>query len=190
MIKILKSLKAQEITFNTRYEENVWCEINLKGKDKLLIRCMYQSESESHENNGKLNEMFKEDSTKGHTHMLIMRDFNCKGIVWDNWSTPGLSELTEEFRFIEALRDCYLYQHVDRPTRVRHGQIPSILDLVMTNEEGMIEDIEYLSLLGKSDHIISFDFKCYTQQSAKDKIVYNYGKGNYDAMKTELGGIN
>ena len=24
----------------------------------------------------------------------------------------------------------------------------------------------------------------------QDKIIYNYGKGNYDAMKTELGGIN
>ena len=69
--------------------------------------------------------------------------------------------------------------------------MPSILDLVMTNEEGMIENIEYLSPLGKSDHIIiSFDFKCYTQQSGKDKIVYYYGKGNYDKMKTELGGIN
>ena len=69
--------------------------------------------------------------------------------------------------------------------------MPSILDLVMTNEEGMIEDIEYLSPLGKRDHIIiSFDFKCYIQQSGKDKIVYNYGKRNYDAMKTELGGIN
>ena len=69
--------------------------------------------------------------------------------------------------------------------------MPSILHLVMTNEEGMIEDIEYLSSLGKSDHIIiSFDFKCYTQQSGKDKIIYNYGKGNYGAMKTELGGIN
>ena len=61
----------------------------------------------------------------------------------------------------------------------------------MTNKEEMIEDIEYLSPLGKSDHtIISLDFKCYTQQSGNDKIVYNYCKGNYDAMKTELGEIN
>ena len=112
MIQIHKSLKAQEVTFNTRYEENVWCEINLTGKDKLLIGCIYWSESGSHENNGKLNKMLKEASTKGYTHMLIMGDFNYKGIVWENWTTSSLSELTEEFRFIEALRD-YLYQHVD-----------------------------------------------------------------------------
>ena len=49
MIQIHKSLKAQEVTFNTRYEENVWCEINLKGKDKILIRCIYPSESGSYE---------------------------------------------------------------------------------------------------------------------------------------------
>ena len=103
MIQIHKSLNAQEVTFKTRYEENVWCEINLKGKDKLLIGCIYRSENGSNENNGKLNEMLKEASTKGYTHMLIMGDFNYKGIVWENWSTPGLTELTEEFRFIEAL---------------------------------------------------------------------------------------
>ena len=56
-------------------------------------------------------------------------------------------------------------------TRIRHGQEPLILDLVITNEEGMIKDIEYLSPLGKSDHIvICFNFICYIQQTNKDKL--------------------
>ena len=78
-----------------------------------------------------------------------MGDFNYKGIVWENWSTPGMSETSEEFLFVETLCDVYLFQHVLKPTRIRMSQEPSILDLIITNEEGMIEDMEYLSPLGK-----------------------------------------
>ena len=37
---------------------------------------------------------------------------------------------------------------------MRHGQEPSVLDLVLTNEEGMIENIDYGNPLGKSDHLV------------------------------------
>ena len=83
-----------------------------------------------------------------------MEDFNYKGIIWADWNMPGLSESSEEFLFVAALRDCNFYQHITKLTRIRHGQETSILDLLITNDEGMIEDIEYLSPLGKSDHIV------------------------------------
>jgi hypothetical protein len=38
------------------------------------------------------------------------------------------------------------------PTRWRGSDTPHILDLIITNEENMISDIEYQSPLGKSDH--------------------------------------
>lgn len=120
-----------------------------------------------------------------------MGDFNYKGILWENWSTPGMSESSEEFLFIEALRDCYLYQHVTQPTRVRHGQEPSILDLIITNEERMVEGLKYLSPLGKSDHVIlSFDLRCYTDQSQTERSIVCYEKGNYEAMRKELKQVN
>ena len=65
-----------------------------------------------------------------------------------------------------------------QPTRVRHGQEPSVLDLVLTNEEGMIENIEYGNPLGKSDHLVlTFEFKCYTKQNTKEKHIQNLCKG-------------
>ena len=111
----------------------------------------------------------KEASKKGYSHILIMEDFKYKRIIWKNWSMPGLSESSEEFLFVEALRDCYFYQHITKLTRIRHGQESSTLDLVITNEEGMIEDIKYHSPLGKSDNIvICFNFICYTQQTNRN----------------------
>ena len=79
-----------------------------------------------------------------------MGNFNNKDIMWNqDWRTPSLSENSEEFLFVETLRDCYLYQYIDKPTRTRVGQEPSILDLVITNEEGMVEELNISVHLGK-----------------------------------------
>ena len=50
-IQTHKSLEAQEVNFSTMFEESLWCEVNLTGPDKLLIGCIYRSESVTKENN-------------------------------------------------------------------------------------------------------------------------------------------
>ncbi len=35
----------------------------------------------------------------------------------------------------------FLYQHITEYTRYREGQNPSLLDLILTNAEGMVNDI-------------------------------------------------
>ena len=161
-IQTHKSHEAQEVNFSTMFEESIRCEVNLTGPDKLLSGCIYRSESGTEENNCKLQKLVLEANTKGYSHVLIMGDFNYKGIIWENWSTSGLSETSKEFLFIEALRDSYLYQHITQQTRIRQGQEPSILDLIITNEEGVVEGMKYLNPLEKSNHIIlCFDFRCY-----------------------------
>ncbi len=47
----------------------------------------------------------------------------------------------------------FLYQHITKYTCYREGQHSSLLDLIVMNEEGMANDLQYLSPLGKSDHI-------------------------------------
>ena len=65
------------------------------------------------------------------------------------------------------------------------------MDLVLSNEEGMIQDIEYLSPLGKSDHlVISFNLICYIQQIKRVKEIYCHEKGNYTNIREELEQIN
>ena len=54
-----------------------------------------------------------------------------------------------ENKFLVAINDTFLYQHVCTPTRIRHDNNPSILDLIFTNEPGMVSDIETSSCLGK-----------------------------------------
>ena len=77
--------------------------MKVEGNDRLLIGCIYRSESGTTENNNKLKELIRKISTLGYLHVLIMEDFNYKDIKWENWSTPGCNESSDEFLFVEAL---------------------------------------------------------------------------------------
>ena len=54
---------------------------------------------------------------------------------------------------IRVIRDKYLIQLTDTPTRARGTNTPHILDLVIINNS-YVEKVEYLAPLGKSDHIV------------------------------------
>jgi len=54
-----------------------------------------------------------------------------------------------EQEFLDCFRDSFLWQHVTQPTRFRGDQTANILDLIMTNEESMIDDIVKVIQLGK-----------------------------------------
>ena len=49
-------------------------------------------------------------------------------------------------------------------TSIRDNNEPSVLDLIITNEENMIGNIEYKPGLGESDHLgLLFVFNSYTE---------------------------
>ena len=125
------------------------------------------------------------------SHLLVTGDFNYKGIDWVTWNVrPGTDE-TKCINFLECVRDSYLHQHVTLPTRARINQEPSILDLIFTNEENMIKDLQILSPLGKSDHAcLTFNYICNRSKISKPWTKYFYDKGNYKIIKEELEATN
>ena len=46
------------------------------------------------------------------------------------------------------------YQHIQQNTRFIQGDTPSMLDLLVTNDEEMIQNLMYDSPIGKSDHVV------------------------------------
>ena len=74
-------------------------------------------------------------------------------------------------------------------TRFRVNQQPSVLDLIMSNEEDMVVNLEYLSPLGASDHkVLTFQFNCYCRYTKNSSTCthFNYYKGNYESMRHGL----
>ena len=120
-----------------------------------------------------------------------MGDINYPGIDWESWNTIKDSIETPEYKFIQCIQDNYLFQHVTKPTRWRGTDTPHILDLIFTNEENMISDLEYLSPLGKSDHcVMQFQFNCYTKIKINNRNRMCYDKGNYKDFNKEMDDIN
>ncbi|CAG2205678.1 unnamed protein product [Mytilus edulis] len=191
LLYIDKQLDASQVHMNTEFQENLFIKINLNQSDQLLLGLIYRSPSNrSQEYTKQLNLLTTEACNKGYSHILIMGDYNYPEINWDSWNSPGDSTESNEYRFLENLQENFLFQHVTRPTRWRGTNTPHTLDLILTNEENMVSNLEYQSPLGKSDHCtMKFDFNCYTNIKSKPKLIKLFSKGNYIKIKEELNKI-
>ena len=136
-------------------DEAVWCTVQLKNNDRMLIGVVYRSpNSNSEENNPKIIDLIpKLSEYVGYSHCLLLGDFNFPNINWVTLTSLD-GEQSLSAGFLNACEDAFLTQHVTKPTRHRHGQTFSILDLIFTSDPNMIEDsnITHLSPLGSSDH--------------------------------------
>ena len=182
-------LTATPIVLCDEFCESVWVTIPLTGSDKLLIGCIYRGQTQQCDlNDARLcNMLLKASNMKDVSHVLIIGDFNLPLINWSTWTCSNNSENSFDNTFINCLRDSFFHQHVTTPTRSRYNQNPSILDLILTNEEGMISSLSHLCPLGQSDHsILTFNFHCYIQHRRHDRIQYNYKKGDYSTMRGRL----
>ncbi len=186
-----KDLDAKEVTMSTQFSENIFLEIKLTSEDSLLVGLIYRSDSGTDENNTNLRTLISEAISKGYSHVLIMGDFNYPSIDWNTWRSRGESTTSEEYLLIENLQDNFLFQHVDKPTRWRGTDNPNLLDLILTNEETMVDEISYQSPLGKSDHcVLFFDFVCYVEVETRYKVKKYYQKADYKLINQELCSVN
>ena len=116
--------------------------INLNKNEKLLLLgLVYRSPNSTEENNIALNNMISSLNEENFTRTVGMGDFNYRDIDWNHW----ISEAPEDHsshRFIEAVIDSFLYQHVKFTTRFRYNQISSLLDLVFSSDELLLSNID------------------------------------------------
>jgi len=116
-----------------------------------------------------------------------MGDLDHPEIDWNTKTTEkGMYHCSQ--LFLDAMRDAYLIQHLDTPTRFRHGQNPHILDLLFTIEDNMVSNVEHHAGLGLSDHVI---ITCNQQVSLQNQKKvephhFRYHKGNYKKMNQNL----
>ena len=186
IIYVKSSIKANkcEVKQSKKFE-SLMLTIQTYRNDKILIACFYRTDSI--DNTDDLCELIRKISRKNYTHYLIMGDFNYPDIDWENWMTASQNLENNENKFIEALRDAFLHQHIIEPTRGRATCTPHVLDLILTNEEGMVSDTTQDSPLGKSDHsVIKFNFNVYIDRKPRMKLKRYYDKANYEGMKEDL----
>ena len=83
--------------------------------------------------------------------IIIAGDFNYKAAYRGNEYAPPSKEY--QAIFINALYDFFLYHHMTEPTRFRSNENPNLLDLILSSEESMIQNLEYIQTLRESGYI-------------------------------------
>ena len=168
---------------DTNGDESVWCKAKLMRNDKLLIGCIYRSPNSNVTTDAKINDTLKKANNLGFSHVLIFGDLNNPSLNWRENTSPPDSNHPSTI-FMEAVRESFLTQHVTEPTHYRGNNTPNTLDLIFTNEEGMIEKLKYLAPIGKSHHsLLNFNFCCYTKSTKSRVDKYRYDKGNDKEMR-------
>ena len=187
LVYVLNTLSVSQVSFNFNFEESVWLELKLINSSKLLFGCVYRSPNSSNRNNDELINLLKHIDQQPQTHKVIVGDFNYGSINWDTWQNTVSDENADSNRFLTAMRDGYWIQNVKVPTRGRKNNIPSVLDLIISNEENIISNLEITSPLGKSDHsILNFNINSYLDSGRITKTIKYYDKGNYVKMREML----
>lgn len=152
--------------------ETLWVEV-VNGREKLLLGCIYRPPSLTRNESTLIFQEINVAATR-YKNVCIMGDFNYRSIDWVNNVGDNESE-----DFINVVNDNFLKQLVNVPTRENN-----ILDLILTNREDLVNELEVGGRLGNSDHEeIRFNIKwgsCLNNEN--QTLVPDFRRGNYEAM--------
>ena len=124
--------------------------------------------------------------------VLMVGDFNCKGINWEEGTCQGGENSWSE-RLLNWAVENLMTQWVDCDTRFSGGDTPSRLDLLFTSDGEAVEEIKYECPLGKSDHILmgirlGKDLESTDEEYKMER--HKFSKANFDEMKKYFEGAN
>ena len=171
----------------------MWVEISLTGNNTLLCGCIYRSPTNDKDAKIKTTKqvcnLLNKATERKDAYLLICGEFNDREIDWANESASEQSE--HLLTFIKTVQECFLYQHVCEATSYRSGKDPSLLDLILTNEEGVIQNLAYHPGSGDNGHVsLTFDLTCHSDQNERTQSKPNYFKANYGKIRGILRNVD
>ena len=181
---------ASEITIDNIHIDSLYVELKIQ-KRNMIIGGVYRSPNSTEEQDQQICSNMENVCNKNKKDVLIVGDYNCPTIDWENYSTKIKKKNSMSNKLIDTIRNCFLHQIINKNTRFRRGQLPNILDLVLTYEEEKISDLEIESPLGKSDHckiFLSYDAVPRNVEREKEKRLYY--EGDYEKIKEKIKDIN
>ena len=137
------------------FETSIFVKIKTK-EDNLTLGVVYKSPSCNVEQTELMLNQIKLTSEKNNhpnDKLLLLGDFNFPQIDWLNENTPGGEDNTAS-KFLSVINDSYLTQLVDQNTHFKPGTKPSMIDLAITNNDDLIDHIDYFAPIGNSHHLV------------------------------------
>ena len=181
---IKQGIKYKIVSFDVPFTEYLALAVEINSREKLLAVNMYHSPSSTDDNTKALNRaILKLAAEDRYNFVLLAGDGNFKHINW-NSMTCSVSETSKDFLFLETIKDAFLDQHIKSPTRGRGSDTPSTLDLIITKNDDVVEDIIIEAPLGKSDHaMIHGNIACSFEAKPIRKTRYQYDKADFKKLR-------
>jgi len=108
-------------------------------------------------------------------------DFNHPDIFWEDHTVRHM----QSRRFLHRIDDNFLMQVAEEPTRR-----DMLLDLVLSNKEGLVEDVKAGGSLSCSDHeMVNFRILCRGSRAIRKIKTLDFRRANFGLFKELLGGI-
>ena len=154
------SLTVNEIPhdFNS-FPCSIFCNIKTNTNEKLTLGLVYRSPNSSAEDNIKLINYLNSFLPKlksGNDKLLLMGDFNLRDIDWEQESCSK-DDHDVNTKFLKCVHKHYLTQFVSKYTHHRAEQSPTLIDLILSNDQEFVHDVKHSVPLGMSHHdVISF----------------------------------
>lgn len=164
---------------NTPNIQVVACSLFARGI-KVEVACVYRSPAASGEEDEQLMEYVRRCMQK--ERPLIMGDFNAPDVDWERGTARGRLFGHELLR---AVQDGAMVQHVKVPTRMREGQEPSVLDLVITKFNRDVQGMEIVAPLGSSDHVVLKMTTEFEAPAVPDKYRRNFRQLNKGLLEEQ-----
>ncbi|GAB0206950.1 hypothetical protein GRJ2_003160600 [Grus japonensis] len=113
--------------------------------------------------------------------LVLMGDFNHPDICWRD----NAAEHKQSRRFLECVDDNFLLQVIEEPTR--RG---AMLDLVLTNKEGLVGDVKLKGSLGCSDHeMVEFGILRAARRACSKLTTLDFRRADFGLFRDLLGRI-
>ncbi|GAB0210021.1 mitochondrial enolase superfamily member 1 [Grus japonensis] len=113
--------------------------------------------------------------------LVLMGDFNHPDICWRD----NTAERKQSRKFLECVNDNFLLQVVEEPTR--RG---AMLDLVLTNKEGLVGGVKLKGSLGCSDHeMVEFRILRAARRAHSKLTTLDFRRADFGLFRDLLGRI-
>ena len=185
VLYVKASLQSLQVKMQTEFDVSVWCFVKLHNNNSLLVGSVCRSPNAPDSDNEKFMLMINEVLQTKHSHLLIMGNFNFPEIDWE-LQTANVSENHAANKFVSCFKDFdFVPTYATQLTHYRAIQQRNILDLLVTNEPGMIDNLKYREPVGNSHHcVLDWTFRCCGTQQLKKHITKIYfDSGDYSGMK-------
>jgi hypothetical protein len=160
----------------TENVESLWCKL-CAGQETIYVGICYRRPNASDQENQDLHNLIKKVCHEKPGEKLIVGDFNYASVDWTT-----LHCRPDAVDFVDLTQDCFLSQLVDKPTR---GD--NILDLVLTTNEALVEDVHITEPIGGSDHNTVTFSMCIQPQVVNWETEYlNYKCADFKSMRSLL----